>query len=270
MESRVILHLLIILLLSQIACTYTPNPIHDTQQWGYDKLTTKGVLFQHTVFIKKGKGKSLHIYLEGDGRPWQTTTRIAADPTSKNPLMLRLMALDSNQSIYIGRPCYFEPKQPPCSSVWWTFRRYSEEVIDSMVAVVNKFSNDYDSIVLMGHSGGGTLAMLLAARLPKTTAIVTLAGNLDIEAWANHHQYSQLTDSLNPAEELPLPKSIQQFHYLGTADTNILATWIKPVIQRQYNATLYNIEKIDHNCCWEKQWRTILRQLSTRLTNVEK
>ncbi|NOX42112.1 MAG: lipase family protein, partial [Gammaproteobacteria bacterium] len=214
------LHLLITLLVFQVGCSHTPNPDLLAKEWGYQKKTVKGILFQHTLFINKvikiGKdtGNSIHIYLEGDGRPWRTPTHIALDPTPRNPLMLKLMALDNNQAIYLGRPCYFE-LSPACSPIWWTFKRYSEEVLDSMAAVVERYTRDYDSIVLMGHSGGGALAMLLAERLPKTSAIITLAGNLDIEAWTKHHRYTQLTGSLNPASQPPLSKTIRQYHYLG-------------------------------------------------------
>ena len=257
--------LLSVLFVLQTGCSHTLNPDLIAQKWGYEKKTVKGVLFQHTLFIKKaikkGDGRSIHIYLGGDGRPWQTPTRIALDPTPKNPLMLKLMALDGNQAIYLGRPCYYE-SYPPCAPVWWSFWRYSEDVVDSMAAVLERYTRSYDSIVLMGHSGGGTLAMLLAQRLTKTSTIVTLAGNLDIEAWTKHHGYTSLLGSLNPATQPPLSKTIRQYHYLGTEDANIHAVWIKPVIDRQTNATLHMIDNADHNCCWGKLWPEILKQLA--------
>jgi pimeloyl-ACP methyl ester carboxylesterase len=41
-------------------------------------------------------------------------------------------------------------------------------------------SGHFDGVVLIGYSGGGTLAMLLAARVPETRGVITIAGNLDI------------------------------------------------------------------------------------------
>ena len=37
---------------------------------------------------------ALHVYIEGDGTPYVARHDFAADPTPRNPLMLRLMTLD--------------------------------------------------------------------------------------------------------------------------------------------------------------------------------
>ena len=64
----------------------------------------------------------LHVYLEGDGVPWITRTLIALDPTPRNPLALRLMALDPAPALYLARPCYNgTAKAPGCNPLSFTF-----------------------------------------------------------------------------------------------------------------------------------------------------
>ena len=68
---------------------------------------------------------------------------------------------------------------------------------------------------MIGYSGGGTLAQLVAEKFTQTRAVVTLAGNLDLAAWVQLHDYTPLGGSLNPAERPPLPGHILQIHYVG-------------------------------------------------------
>jgi pimeloyl-ACP methyl ester carboxylesterase len=65
-----------------------------------------------------------------------------------------------------------------------------------------------DRVVWLGYSGGGVLAMLLAARVPETIGVVTIAANLDVQAWAAQQGGSPLIGSLDPAREPPLPAHV--------------------------------------------------------------
>jgi pimeloyl-ACP methyl ester carboxylesterase len=76
----------------------------------------------------------------------------------------------------------------------------------------------YERVAWFGHSGGGTLAVLLAARLPETVAVVTIAANLDTDAWAAYGGHQDLSGSLSPASCPPLSQQIQQRHYAGGKD----------------------------------------------------
>ena len=154
-------------------------------EFGMASAVVMGEKFKHQVFQintqKKGKGDVLHVYIEGDGRPWRNRRAVSLDPTPKNLLMLKLMTVDSAPSVYLGRPCYFKLEDPNCSPVWWTDKRYSRAVVDSLNEVIRQHAKGYDGIMLFGHSGGGTLVMLLAAMRSDVVALVTLAGNLDID-----------------------------------------------------------------------------------------
>lgn len=257
------------------ACT-TPTQRIDQQaeQLKFNKRQVTGTDFTHIVYLNNAWGQEdiLHVYLEGDGSPWLHRYVIAADPTPRNPLMLRLMAQDEKPSLYLGRPCYYgQADIPPCSPRLWTSQRYGPEVVASMATALRNvlLQSHYQKMVLIGYSGGGTLAMLLAEHfLPQTRAVLTIAGNLDPDRWTELHHYSRLNGSLNPAQRQPLATQISQLHYAGGRDQNIPVNLIKQVIDRQHYAKLEVIDDYDHSCCWEKSWPMILNELAQSLQQV--
>lgn len=222
------------------------------------------------AFYKPGRVASttLHVYLEGDGTPWATRWQIAADPTPRQPVMLRLMALDPAPALYLGRPCYYgHAADPGCSPALWTHRRYAPEVLDSLADGLRGWlvPRPFRHLALLGHSGGGTLALLLAPRLPGTYAVATLAANLDTAAWTAHHHYSPLQGSLNPAEQ---PASgVAEYHYLGEEDRVVPPGVFAPIAAHRSQTKPVIVPKADHNCCWHKIWAAILKRLDATLPN---
>ena len=103
---------------------------------GFTRAIVAGAGFDHVVFRARAHvgGTSipdaprvLHVYLDGDGSPW-TGREPTDDPTPRNPLVLRLMALDAAPRIYLGRPCYHGlANAPRCTPALWTTRRYARE-----------------------------------------------------------------------------------------------------------------------------------------------
>ena len=253
--------LLCLMVLLLVACA-GPSAQKIAQQARFVPQVVMGEPFLHQLYLNQSEGNDvLHIYIEGDGRPWRTRQSVSLDPTPRTPLMLQLMVLDSTPSLYLGRPCYFSLGDPSCSAQWWTHWRYSDAVIASMDLVIDRFASDYQGLVLVGHSGGGTLAMLLAERREDVRVVVTLAGNLDIEAWAAHHEYSQLTGSLNPLLEPPLDPGVRQLHLIGEADTIIPPPMLARAVAIQPSAELRIIPDIDHACCWWEIWPSLLVEL---------
>ena len=211
-----------------------------------------------------GESRVLHVYLEGDGSPWRHRTIIMPDPTPRNPLMLRLMSYDTAASIYVGRPCYNGfSNDSGCGNQLWTSARYSPTVVNSMASVIRSRARllEASELWLMGHSGGGALAMLLAHELPDVTRVVTIAGNLDTDAWTQFHQYSPLYTSLNPARQPLLRPEISQWHFIGGVDKVIPPQLIKPVILRQPSARGFEFAGFGHGCCWERIWPDVLDAL---------
>lgn len=230
-------------------------------------LETNGFLLRAYFAPGDVRQDVLHVYLEGDGTPWVTPTRVADDPTARQPTMLNLMELDPAPRLYLGRPCYMGfAATPPCNSDLWSFGRYGERVVDSMATALAAFLTEhpYPGLIWMGHSGGGALAMLLAPRFPQSRAVITLAGNLDVEAWTRHHGYSPLADSLDPAREAPLPKHIEQWHYLGERDEVITRDMVANAVAAQPGAQLQVLTDVGHNRGWRQHWPAILSHIGDR------
>ncbi|PCJ46972.1 MAG: alpha/beta hydrolase [Moraxellaceae bacterium] len=233
--------------------------------------TVTGSPFIHQVYVNQAaftdqtdnrSKRFLHVYIGGDGRAY-VNGKFSINPTPLNPLLLKLMEQDIQPAIYLGRPCYFNPIDSNCHPTWWTDRRYNEQVVTSLLAALSHFSSRYDHIVLIGYSGGGALAMLMAEQLKQTQILVTIAGNLDTFEWTTYHQYTPLMESLNPADRPPLRSNIIQLHYAGKKDDNIKADWIKSVSEKQKQAEYHLIDQADHACCWVDLWPKVLKKIES-------
>jgi len=222
----------------------------------------------HRVLVQPACARDeIHVYIEGDGTPWVDGTTVAADPTPRRPVALSLMRLDPAFSIYAGRPCYSGlAASEGCSSMLWTSGRYSAAVVSSMRVVVRRLLDMYGAkrLVLIGHSGGGTLAVLLAPSFDETVAVVTVGGNLDVRAWAQWHRYAPLDASLNPVDFPPLPARIRQLHLVGGRDGNVPPDMATHAIERLGSIPIV-YPRFDHACCWERQWPEVLRRLRSLL-----
>ena len=222
--------------------------------------------FQHKIYKTDNLLDSdvLHVYLDGDGTPWERNRWIADDPTARNPLILQLMSQDDMPSILLGRPCYYGLNhEQGCDNKYWTSHRYSKKVVDSLVAVLNAWldQHDFKKVVLIGYSGGGSLAMLMAENIKQVSKVVTIAANLDVAAWSQYHGYLPLNSSLNPAEEGVLNPDIQQIHFAGKDDEVVPAFIIMDFSSSQDNALYYEVERQDHACCWKEEWMNVLAKV---------
>ena len=231
---------------------------------GFERSLVEGNGFEHLVYARAGlnMARRVHVYLEGDGLPWATPDRVSADPTPRYPLALHLMARDPAPSLLLGRPCYYGVSDAgPCTPWLWTHGRYSEQVVGSMAAALRRLlsGNPGARIALLGYSGGGALAMLLAERLESVERVVTVAANLDIAAWTDLHGYSPLTGSLNPVERPILPVRIERIHLAGETDQRVPVRLVRDAAVNDPIALVRVVPGFDHRCCWEEQWPAILK-----------
>jgi len=265
--ARSLYFCLIIILASQflLACTRLSNAqyISDASKLGLQRQMIQAGVFPLIYYNRPHdtQADTLHVYIGGDGVPWQDYIFISEDPGPYNSLVLQLMQQDKHPSIYLGRPCYQGlARQPPCQPEHWTSARFSDEVVNSMSLALKKILHQYPykKLALIGYSGGGALAVLLAHELPQTQLVVTIAGNLDTDAWVQYHHYSALTSSINPAHKKALPSAIRQIHLQGDRDDNIPPWVTASYMSKQDDVTILSYADADHTCCWLSYWPQLL------------
>lgn len=208
--------------------------------------------------------ETLHIYIEGDGFAWINRSTPSPDPTPKAPLALRLALRDpSHRAVYLARPCQFVFSLE-CSTPIWTNRRYAPEVIQATDQAIDQLMRSYHAknLVLIGYSGGGTVAALVAAQRNDINLLVTVAGNLDTEIWTHMHRLSPLTGSLNPADRWPELSGLRQIHFLGGRDATVPAQVVESYRKRlaaYATPTIITLPELDHREGWVKAWPDLLK-----------
>ena len=216
--------------------------------------------YLHVVARRPGIDRSplVHVYIEGDGVPWYMGIYPSRDPTPENALALRLATRDDHDVIYIGRPCYFGRRgDANCDSSLWTSGRYGPDVVDSMAAVIRAATR------------GGVLATLIADRLAETRAVLTVAANLDIDAWTEYHGYEPLSGSINPAVEARRTQGVDYLQLTGGKDRNVPEPVSRAYRERHPETRTWSYPEFDHDCCWEAEWPSIVSRFYTFLAARE-
>ncbi|HZF29785.1 MAG TPA: hypothetical protein VE907_11735 [Gammaproteobacteria bacterium] len=245
------------------ACATTPTERVErlASEHGFVREVVHGTRFDHVVYRNaRPAAGALHVYIEGDGSPYLDPDVVARDPTPRVPVMLELMALDRAASIYVGRPCYFGLYATAgCSLMFWTIGRFNLDVVESMAAVVERAAaaSGADGLVLIGHSGGGALAVLLAPRLHGVRAVVTVAGTLDTDAWTELHGYAPLALSLNPSAE-PLVGVPLVLHLAGADDDVVPPSLVSAAARKLGAGEVRVVPGTRHTCCWGAAWPSVL------------
>lgn len=214
-------------------------------------------------------GKDLHIYIEGDGYAWVSRNRVSGDPTPRRPVALELATEDPAPNVvYLARPCQYTPIEMNSScenETYWTDKRFSEEVIGSMNQAVDKFVKDLQSpgVHLIGYSGGGAVAVLIAARRQDVKSLRTVAGNLDPTRLNEYHEVSPLDDaSLDPMDVAEKLSSIPQYHFIGEGDTVVPASMAENFAEKSANTDCVHIKVVngaDHVNGWTESWPRLLK-----------
>jgi len=216
------------------------------------------------------KENLLTVYIEGDGLAWLTKNTISTDPTPINPTGLKL-ALNHPQgnAVYLARPCQYTDGSEArnCNKHYWTDSRFAEEVIASTNEAINILKAEFsaEQLQLVGYSGGGAVAALIAARRDDVIKLITVAGNLDHQAWTAYYNISPLSNSLNPANYHQQLAHIEQVHFVGANDRVIppfLAKQFIDKLQSQNKVNVIVVPEFDHHCCWVEQWHNLIPLMS--------
>jgi pimeloyl-ACP methyl ester carboxylesterase len=242
-----------------------------------DQLAAQAHLRREVIHVERFKtiayeqrssasDRPFFVFLEGDGVPWLRGMTPNVDPTTRDPLALKLLIRSQLAGTYVSRPCYQEVTGSGCTPDLWTDGRYSQQVVDVMVGAIEQLiaRNHSNQITLVGFSGGGTLAVLVAERIPAVTTVITFAANLDTDAWTAYHDYLALGTSLNPARS-EHTHSFQELHLIGRLDSVVPIETRSAYFARYPAAKQLFFDAYTHSCCWLEDWAEIRPRIDATL-----
>jgi len=207
----------------------------------------------------------LHVYIEGDGRAWIDRSQVSTDPTPLKAIGLALAAADDWPNVvYIARPCQFRDlSKEQCSSSYWTNKRFSREVIVATGQALDYFVRQVNvkSLELIGYSGGGAIAVLLAAERNDVISLRTVAGNLDHDAVNQYHGVSQMPESLNPINVAEKLKWLPQRHFVGANDKIVPSFITEKFIQKSGSicSDVTYVKSTSHETGWVGRWHALIK-----------
>ena len=249
--KKIILTFTLILISGCAAVTIPPE---------YERQTIKTKYFDIVTWQKiTSPDKVYKVYIEGDGHAFNAQGLPTSDPTPKGKLVRELAFGDSSANvIYLARPCQYQ-KSSSCSQKYWTTGRFSEEVIESEYEAIKNIIGHND-VILIGFSGGGTVASLIASTKNdiKVKKVVTIAGNLDHRAWTTYHHLPALKDSMDLRDYYLKFVSVPQLHYVGLKDKVIPYQLTREFINN--GNLLIKIPDATHQDGWQEIYQSIWQE----------
>lgn len=217
--------------------------------------------------LSAARSDRLVVFIERDGA-WISRTEQARDPTPDNTDMIRLAVNDpSPNKLYLGRPCMYltTAELARCSPQYWNLHRYAPEALDAMSAAIDQeiAASGARDVFLVGWSGGGAVAALLAARRNDVVGFATIAANVDHAAWTRVMGVTPMRHSLNPADFADRLEKIPQTHFIGGQDDVVPASVAQSYRARFRDASrlrIVTIARFDHDCCWARDWAELARE----------
>lgn len=215
-----------------------------------------------------GEEDTIHIYIEGDGLAWFRPGQRSGDPTPTDPIGLKLATQDEYPNVaYLARPCQYTCVEDGsrCYPLVWTDQRFSPHAVQATNEAITQLKQKYGfkRIVLFGYSGGGAIAVLVAAKRSDVAKLVTIAGNLNTGTWIRHFNLSPLEGSLDPMEFADQVKAIPQIHFVGEKD-DVLPLFLYEgymnALGHPSSAKVVIVKGQDHYSGWETRWKSLLRE----------
>lgn len=215
------------------------------------------------------KSRVLRVYIEGDGHAWATSSQPSTDPTPHDNLVANLAANDPSGAAYLARPCQFVTNEH-CNPMVWTDQRFSLQAISEMSSALDDIKRRYSisNIELVGYSGGGAVALLLAAQRNDIVSVQTLAGNVAVTAWAQLHGLTPLNGSLDPVSYADKLGAIPQRHLVGDQDTVVPQAVASAYLSKFGSSQC--VEIVTVHASHRDGWPTAWADFSQRPTNCMK
>lgn len=208
----------------------------------------------------------IHVYIEGDGFAYINAAQASNDPTPHTATGLALALADNAANVvYLARPCqYTLAKSPSCNVAFWTSARFSEPIIAAMDDALNQIKQAHGTqkMALIGYSGGGAVAVLLAARRTDIQSLRTVAGNLNHQAVNQFHHVSPMPQSLNAIDVTNQIRQIPQVHFVGGQDT-VIPSFIAQQFAQKVGACaqLSMVKNASHSDGWQENWPQLMQQI---------
>lgn len=193
-------------------------------------------------------------------------------------------------------------KQTSClDERWWTVWRYRADVIDQYAKLIEDQLKDQlpsprhsahhvhnnqhtwihdkpGQVILLGFSGGGSVAALLAAFFAAKAArseaidqrgplaggslcLITLAAPLDLNRWAKHHRLSLFKDV--PSGKLLAEKilALRSFHAFGGRDRKVpLESAGDFLLTDSWQDRVHQYAELAHDASWIRLWPDLLHR----------
>ncbi len=213
---------------------------------------------------EKGHSKELIVYLEGDGRG-VVRGRVTQDPTPSKAMGFELARSDpAPMVLYLARIGQFQPSETGDNyKAYWSNKRLSKEAVEAASQAIDQAKAKLGAtrLHLIGYSGGGGLAILLAEQRNDVATITTVAGLLDTVWWVEEKNYQPLTGSLNPADQVALTSATPQVHFYGIDDIII-----PPNMSAHFRtlAPFTSFSRVEvptnHWNAWPELWPNLLEQ----------
>lgn len=204
--------------------------------------------------------KPLRVYIEGDGRAFINKYTPSQNPTPLSFFLLNLVKEDDYPNIlYIARACQFS-EDDKCQEKYWTIARFSPEAVDSIAEVLQNFSKQ--KIELIGYSGGGAIAKLIAQKNSNIANLRTIAGNLDHQKFTEIHRVPALSKSA-PDFDLQQLAKIPQIHFVGADDKivpEIIAKSYEEKLPQKNCSEIMVIKNATHSQGWSEVWPQLLQK----------
>ncbi len=192
---------------------------------------------------------TLTIVIEGDGRAHDRLGRASPDPTPDRAVGLELAMAWPGPTAWLGRPCQYV-QDAACSPADWTTHRFSEQAVSMTDSAVTEMMARAGAgqVRLVGWSGGGVMAALVAARRDDVAGLITIAAPLDVAGWTRSRGLSPLK-GLDPADLPPIPAP--QVHLTGAFDPLVRPAVVKQTARRLAGPQ-GQVETWPerHECCW--------------------
>jgi len=197
------------------------------------ELTTKGFIqersaYPGTVLVRRSRLKNdkVWVFIESDGAAFGTwPTRTPATPTVKRSVALSLaLQQKGGDVIYVARPCQFllaELTSPKCDDPnLWTTQRFSHDAIELIEEVIKRTVGDNKRpVMLVGHSGGGTIALAIAQRKPFPVAcVITLGAPIDLKSWYGLWGAAPPATAVDPANAISVGQTVPSIFIFGEHD----------------------------------------------------